>query len=266
MLNQSLSIVKRELLRIWHDKTLRNILLVGPLLGLLIFVGVYSFQRLDNITTAIVDLDNSSASLQLIDQLENTGDLKITGYPESFDELKELIRKGEVIVGVVIPEDYGKKVALRRQTQVAVIVDGTNMAYATNASTAILTVTRTLGAEAGIKTLIARGIEPHRALEAFQSVESREQAWFNPTLNYAYFLVLGFALNIWQQISTLVFCMNIVGEKVSTAGCRLKLREFPSLSCFSLNPWYKSVSACCLSYPFIILPLKFLNCPMLAAG
>jgi len=197
----------------WRDKGLRNILLFGSLLGLLLFAGVYSHQRLDNIPTAIVDLDKSNASQEVITDLKNSENLQIVTYPDDFVQLKELIEKGEVIVGIVIPENYGKNVALHRQTRVGVVIDGSNMAYATNASSAVLTVTRSIGAKIGISTLIAKGIEPNQAQEAYQSIEFREDSWFNPTTNYAYFLVLAFAVNIWQQCCTLASCMNVIGEK-----------------------------------------------------
>ncbi|MEA4900375.1 ABC transporter permease [Desulfitobacterium sp.] len=232
MIKQSLAIMKRELFYMWRDKGMRNIMLFGPLLGLLLFAGVYSYQRVGDIPTAIVDLDHSSASRQVVMGLENAKDLKVVAYPETYDELEKLIHKGDAIVGIVIPENYGKDVDLRRQTKIAVMIDGTNMAYATNATTAVLTVTRTLGAEAGIKTLIAQGIEPDQAKEAYQSIEFREEAWFNPTLNYAYFLVLAFALNMWQQFSTLASCMNVVGEKGFGSWIQIKASGISRLKLF----------------------------------
>ncbi|AET67077.1 ABC-type multidrug transport system, permease component [Desulfosporosinus orientis DSM 765] len=212
MMRQCLAIMQRELVYMWRDKSLRNILLVGPLLGLLLFAGVYSYQRIENISTAIVDFDNSSASRQVITDLKNSQNLQVLAYFDSFSQLEEAIKRGEVLVGVVIPENYGKNIALHRQTKIAVFIDGMNMAYATNASSAVLTVTRTLGAQVGIQTLIAKGIQANQAQEAYQSIAFPEEAWFNPTVNYAYFLVLAFALNVWQQCCTLASCMTIIGE------------------------------------------------------
>lgn len=232
MLKQSRAIIKRELSYMWRDTSLRNILLIGPLLGLLLFVGVYSYQRMGNISTAIVDLDQSSASQQVVTGLKNAQNLQIVAYPDSYDQLEELIKRGKVVVGVVIPENYGQNVALQRQTKVAMLIDGMNMAYATNATSAVLTVTRTLGAQAGVKTLIARGIQPTQAQEAYQSIEFREEAWFNPTLNYAYFLVLAFALNMWQQCCMLASCMNIIGENGLRSWLQIKASGMSTFKLF----------------------------------
>ncbi|MDQ7093826.1 ABC transporter permease [Desulfosporosinus sp. PR] len=232
MLKQCRAIMERELFYMWRDKSLRHILLIGPLLGMLLFAGVYSYQRLGDISTGVVDLDKSSASRQVVTELKNTQNLQVVAYFDSFAELEESIKRGEVIVGVVIPDNYGQDVALQRQTKVAVMIDGMNMAYATNASSAVLTITRTLGAQVGIQTLIAQGIQANQAQEAYQSIAFPEEAWFNPTLNYAYFMVLGLALNVWQQCLTLASCMTVIGENGLRSWLQIKVSGISSFKLF----------------------------------
>lgn len=246
----------------WQDKGLRYILLVGPLLGLILFAGVYSYQRVGDIPAAIVDLDRSSASRELITGLKQSQDLQIAAYPDSFVELKEMLQRGEVIVGVVIPEDFGRDVALKRQTRVAVLIDGSNMIYATNASSAVLTVTRSMGAEIGIKTLIGQGIQPDQAREAYQAVELREEAWFNPTLNYAYFLVLAFALNMWQQYCTLAACMNIIGETGVASWLQIKAAGVSLLRLFSCKSLVHIAAFMLMVVPVYFLVFEVLKFPL----
>ncbi|AFM42476.1 ABC-type multidrug transport system, permease component [Desulfosporosinus acidiphilus SJ4] len=253
MLKQCRAVLERELFYMWRDKSLRYILLVGPLLGMLLFAGVYSYQRIGNIPTGIVDLDNSQASRQVVSELKNTQNLQVAAYYDSYAQLEESIKRGEVIVGVVIPENFGKNIALHRQTKVAVFIDGMNMAYATNASSAVLTVTRTYGAQVGIQTLIAQGIQANQAQEAYQSIAFPEEAWFNSTLNYAYFTVLGFALNVWQQCLTLAACMTIIGENGLSSWLQIKASGISSPVLF----FCKSVVHIAV-FMLIVLPLYFL--------
>ncbi len=253
MLKQCPVIVKREILYMWRDRGLRNILIIGSLLGLFLFMGIYSQPRIDHISTAIVDLDKSGASRKVIAELKNTQDLEVVCYPDNFEQLEELIKRGQVTVGVVIPENYAKNIALQRQTKVAVFIDGANIIYATNAASAVLRVTRTLGAEVGVKTLIARGIQPDQAKEAYQSIDIREEAWFNPTLNYAYFLVLPLVLNIWQQCCMLASCMNIIGESGVRSWLQIKVSGVSTFKLF----FYKSIVHVGI-FMLIILPVYFL--------
>lgn len=253
MLKQCLAIARREFFFMWRDRDLRYILLAGPLLGLLVFYFTYSHQVLQDIPTAVVDLDRSRASQELVRNILGAENLKITVYPDSYDQLEELIKKGEVVAGVVIPENYGIDTALSRQTRVMMIVDGSNMVYATNATSAMLSVTRTLSAQTGVKTLVARGIQPDQAAAAYQSVEFREEAWFNPTLNYAYFVVLALALNVWQQCCTLAATMNIIGETGAASWQLIK-----SLGLSRLRLFISKSAAQIITFMAIALPLFWL--------
>jgi ABC-2 type transport system permease protein len=219
-----MTLLRREVLTIWRDRSLRYILLFGALIAVLLFLAIYSAQVIKAIPTAIVDLDHSDTSLELTDYIRNTEYLRVVAYPGSFDDLDDLIRQGRVVTGIVIPENYGRDVSLGRQTRLLAIIDGSNMIYATNASSAILTIARTIGAGAGIRTLVAHGVQYGDAEAAYQTIDFREDPWYNPALNYAYFLVLALVLNIWQQCCTLAACMTVAGETgrapLCLQGCR----------------------------------------------
>ncbi|WP_338833492.1 putative multidrug ABC transporter permease YbhR [Moorella humiferrea] len=222
MLSQCLAIMRREVFYLWRDKGLRYILLFGSLLGLMLFYAVYSAQVLKDIPTAVLDLDNSTASRELVDKIGKAEYLKLAASTASYDDFQELIKQGKAVVGIVIPENYGRNLALGRQARVLAVIDGSNMIYATNASAALLTVTRTLSAQAGVSALVARGVQLQQAKEAYQAIDISEEAWFNPALNYAYFLVLALALNIWQQCCTLAACLNVIGERGMKSWLQIK--------------------------------------------
>ncbi|BAF60984.1 MAG: ABC transporter permease [Pelotomaculum sp.] len=233
MIRQGLAVMRRELTRLWRDRGLRGILFLGPLLGLVLFYATYSLQVLKGIPAAVADLDRSGTSRELVEQITNAENLKVVAYPGSFAEVEELIRRGKIVAGVVIPEDFGRKVALGRQARVEMVVDGSNMIYATNATSAMLSVTRTAAAQAGIRALVARGLHPDQAGEIYQSVVFREEAWFNPALNYAFFVVLALALNVWQQCCMLAACTIVIGESGAKSWCQLRAAGVSRLWLFS---------------------------------
>lgn len=217
------SLIIRELTYLWRDRSLRNILLFGPLLGILIFAATYSAQILTDIPTVVVDLDRSTESRELLQKLGQAEYLQITSSVGSYAAAEEMLRRGEALVTVVIPEDYGRHVTVGRQTNVYIGIDGSNMVYSTNATTAAVTVAKTISAQAGVKALVAKGYNMDQAKAAYLGVELREEPWFNPTLNYAYFLVLALILNIWQQCCTLAATMNVIGETGRRSWLQFKL-------------------------------------------
>ncbi|MFX4262651.1 ABC transporter permease [Pelotomaculum propionicicum] len=262
MLKQCLAIARREFFFMWRDRDLRYILLIGPLLGLLIFHFTYSHQVLKDIPTAVVDLDRSRASQELVKNILGAENLKIIAYPDNYNQLEDLIKNGEVVAGLVIPENYGKDTSLSRQARVQMIVDGSNMVYATNATSAMLSVTRSLSAQAGVKALVARGIQPDQAAAAYQSVGFREEAWFNPTLNYAYFVVLALALNVWQQCCTLAACMNIIGETGAASWYLIKSSGFSRLRLFISKSAAQIITFMLIALPLFLLAFAVFKLPL----
>lgn len=222
MLRLFYAFFRREFTYIWRDRGLRVVLLVMPLLSLLLFGLTYRTQVLTDIPTAIADLDHSAQSRAVASDIKQAENLDVVAYYNSYEEIKRAIEKGEVVVGVVIPEKFGQQQELRRPTRVAMIIDGSNMVYAINSSVAVLQVVRTIEVKSGVKVLLAQGEHMEDAKNALMAINFVDEPWFNPTINYAFFLVLGLVLNIWQQCCTLLSAMTIIGETGTRSWVHLK--------------------------------------------
>ncbi|MGO0123429.1 ABC transporter permease [Desulfothermobacter acidiphilus] len=227
MLRLALALTRRELLCLWRDRGLRFLLFLGPFLGLFLFASAYSAQVLREIPTAVVDLDHSQSSRELTQKLAQAEYLRLVATPTSYRELRELVRRGEVVVGVVIPEHFARDTTLGRPTRILAIIDASNEIYASNASASLLAVARATAGQYGVKYLVARGMSVEEARDTFISLDVTEEARFNPHLNYAYFLVLALALNLWQQCCTLAATMTVAGEASSPGWVQLRAGGLP---------------------------------------
>jgi ABC-2 type transport system permease protein len=222
MLKPYFNFFKREFTYVWRDRGLRVVLFVVPLISLLLFALTYRTQVLTDIPTGIVDLDRSQQSRELITDLKQAENLEVVAYYNNYEDLRHDIEKGKVVVGVAIPEKYGRCVESRRPTQVGMIIDGSNMVYGINSSVAVLQVTRTIEVKNGVKVLLSKGEHMQDAKNALMGINFVEEPWFNPAINYAFFLVLGLALNIWQQCCTLLASMTVIGETGRRSWVHLK--------------------------------------------
>lgn len=252
----------REIRYMWQDKGLRYLLLVVPLLIMLVFSATYHLQAMKDIPTAVVDLDNSSTSRQVISMLEAAENLKVVAYPASYPELQHLIERGDVVVGAVIPENYAADVSLKRQTRIYAAVDGSNLVYAANAVTALLTVTRTISTEIGVKTLVAQGTQINQAEEACLGTDFREEPWFNPTLNYAYFLLLALVLNVWQQCCMLASCMTIIGETSPKSWIHIKMSGISKIRFFAAKSIVHITIFMLIVTPIYLIAFGILKIPL----
>lgn len=253
------AVFRRELLRLWRDRDLRNILILGPLIGILLFYFTYSAQAIREIPAAIVDLDKSRESSEIIRNIDSTEELDVVAFPDSPQALEELISSGETVVGIIIPEDFGRKVGLGNRSRLFIAVDGTNIIYANNASSAILMVSRTMGAEIGIKKLLAKGVSYSQAQEAYFPVSFTDEPWFNPALNYAFFLVVALGLNIWQQCCTIAASSGIAGERDLGSWYQLKASGVNLLTYFSLKAAARIVLFSAIAVPLYLLGFGLLR-------
>lgn len=233
MFSPYFKIFRREFTYMWRDKGLRYVLILIPLLSVLLFGLTYRAQVLTDIPTGVADLDNTIQSRELIQELEHAQNLEVMAHYPDYESLRRGIEKGEVVVGMVIPEQYGKKVGARQHADVSMIIDGSNMIYGINSSTAVMLITRTISGESGVKALLAKGININDAIDAFLAIDFREDSRFNPTINYAYFLVLGLILNIWQQCCTLLAAMTVIGETGKASWKQFKLSTISRFGLFA---------------------------------
>jgi ABC-2 type transport system permease protein len=96
-----------------------------PAVQLLLF-GYAINQDVRHVKTAVVDHSNSFISRQLIDQLEATQTFRVCQRPDSDEKAKELLKKGEVQVVVVVPPDYTRSYYRGRGAEISLLVDATD--------------------------------------------------------------------------------------------------------------------------------------------
>ena len=84
-------LVVKELLQLSRDKLLLGFVLLGPLLELLLMGGLAG-GGVQNLPLAIVDLDRSRGSRELITRLEQTDELLIKVYGDNIDQAQKYMQ------------------------------------------------------------------------------------------------------------------------------------------------------------------------------
>ena len=119
--------------QLFRDKLLAPLVILGPLAELLM-VAYSSSQGIDHLPTAVLDLDNSSASRGLIVAMENSE----TFDPYFVDDLDQVtwdIENGRALAAWVIPHGFEEQLLDVEQAQspVQLVVDGSDVMSAQTA-------------------------------------------------------------------------------------------------------------------------------------
>ncbi|MBN1177823.1 MAG: ABC transporter permease [Anaerolineae bacterium] len=134
------SLVVKELLQLSRDKLLLGFVILGPLFELALMGGMVG-GGINNLPTAVIDMDRTSSSRALTARLERTDELLVRHYDGGVDGARAQMQRGELAAIVVIPPGYGAAlVDAGRGAVVQVIVDDSNYVVAAVATSTSMDV------------------------------------------------------------------------------------------------------------------------------
>ena len=111
------AVARKEILHIVRDPRSLASAIAIPLMMLLIFGYALSLD-VDRVPTMIYDQDGSAQSRELIRQFGGSRYFEIRGLVDGYAAIEGGIDRNQILMGVVIPRDYGKNLGADRQAPV----------------------------------------------------------------------------------------------------------------------------------------------------
>ncbi len=203
MLHRVLNLVRKEVLQFARDRMLTTFLFMLPLLQLILLAQATG-RGINSLQVAVLDLDHSAVSRALITELDNRRELEVRYFVQSEEDLRRLLDRGTVTVGVVFPRGLaGDLTNPAGNPQVQMVVDGSNSVAG---SVALGAASTALG-EYAQERLRERGL-------ALQSpIDLRVTTRYNPTYNFRYFAIPAQVGFITYQITLAVASLGLARER-----------------------------------------------------
>ncbi len=193
--------VSKEFIQIFRDKRMKAIVFVIPIIQTMVF-GYAVTTDVNNIQTAVYDLDKSYESRELVRRLVASGYFTIAFAAQSPGEVQALLDRGTVAMALQINKGFSADIKRSRPASIQIIVDGTDSNTATvamgYANRIVLTYANALAA--GGRAAPAR-------------IELRPRAWYNPELKSKYYMVPGVIAMVIMITSLLLTSMAVVRER-----------------------------------------------------
>src|SRR5512139_1995202 len=203
-----LSIMRKELIQITRDRRTVIITFIQPII-MLFLLGFAATSDVRNVPAALFDQDHTKAARDLLDAYRAADYFKFDHEVSSVDEIRHLVSSGDVKAGLIIPPDYGKRLAAGESAQVAFIIDGSDPTIAATALSAATLIAQSRSTQVLQERLQARG----QTAATSQPIEVRTQVWYNPDLISAYFMIPGLIGTILQQLAVMLTASSIVRER-----------------------------------------------------
>lgn len=195
------AIATKEVFHISRDRFAIGQAFAMPLLLLVLFGFAVSFD-IDEINMAVIDRDGTPASRRLVQAYSGTGLFVVREVLHDEREVEPLFRRGVVKLALVIPPGFERAASRGQNPTAQVLLDGADSTTAQTALAYAMGVVqadneRALREQTGTDTLPLR---------------VRVQAFFNPALRSAIFVVPGVIALVLTTIATLLTALTIARE------------------------------------------------------
>lgn len=268
-----LAIARRETKRLLGQPIYFFCMLVAPALCVLFFVSLMGEGLPTNLPIAVVDLDNSSTSRNLVRQLDAFGQTEVSVHARSFTEAREEMQRGNVYGIFYIPANFSTDAATGKQPKLSFYTNATYLIAASLLFRDMKTMSVLAGAAVGLQTGQAKGYTNDQIMAQLQPIVIDTHPIGNPWLNYSVYLNNTLLPGVLQLLVFLVTVFSIGSEiKYATSRQWLQMADgsitvgligklLPQTVVFTMVGFM----CCSVLYGFNAFPLQCGWMPMLTA-
>jgi ABC-2 type transport system permease protein len=221
-----------------NDKWLLSMLTWIPVLLALSIWWIFSQGSARDINFAVVDLENSQLSQELIRAFDATASLNVIAAYPSTSEAKAALVNGDIYGYAVIPRNYGRDIALRALPKVTVFYNSQYILIGKAINSAVQQAHGTFSAKLGVAQQLAKGSATiDSAASKTVNIRNHIVPLFNKNSNYAQFLVGAVVPALWQ-IFIIVTTILVLTANHRIYGLKLMLGSTPLRKLSAIMSFY----------------------------
>jgi ABC-2 type transport system permease protein len=199
-------LLEKEFRQIFRDPSIIRIIFVMPLMQLLILPWAADYE-MKNIKLTVIDHDHSSYSRQLISKVTSSGYFLLQNYTSSYKKAMDDIEKDKSDLILEIPRSFEKELIKEDESKLFIAVNAINGVKANLGGAYLASIIRDFNSEVRSEWIQFPRFNPEPMIEVSSS------NWFNPLLNYKYFMVPGILVILVTMVGAFLTSLNIVKEK-----------------------------------------------------
>ena len=199
-------ILRKEFRQIFRDPSILRIILIMPVIQLLILPWAADYE-IKNIKLAVVDHDHSEYSRQLVNKIKSSGYFILTDYSSSYEHSLEQIENDKADLILQIPDHFERDLVKEDEARLFMAINAINGTKANLGGSYLRTIVQDYN-----KQVRTEWIQFPR-FSAETQIEVTSSNWFNPMMNYKYFMVPGILVILLTMVGTNLAAINIVKEK-----------------------------------------------------
>lgn len=199
-------LLEKEFRQIFRNRAILLMIMVMPVMQLLILPFAANYE-VKNINLSVVDHDHSGYSQKLISKVTASGYFKLTGYNASFKDGMKLIETDKADLILEIPYGFERNLVREGQQQLFIAVNAINGVKANLGGAYLGSIIRDYNKDISLQLL------PVSKFNVNPQIELSISNWFNPLMEYKFFMVPGILAILVTMIGGFLSALNIVKEK-----------------------------------------------------
>ena len=200
------AIAKKEFFHIFRDPRSLGLVILMPAALMLLF-GYAVTLDVKHVSMAVLDQDRSQESLSFIQRFSASPYFTLQVLARNEKEIRSLIDRGEVKMGLILPTDFSKMIQGGRKATIQVLLDGTDSNTANIILSYVQAVSRQYNQE---KTFLK--MERMGGTRPNFPVEAQTRVWFNEDLESKNYFIPGLVAVIMSIIGVLLTGQVVVRE------------------------------------------------------
>ena len=200
------ALLKKEFIQMSRDRLTFAMMVAIPVIQLLLF-GFAINTDVKHLATAVYDQSLQQEGRDLLSSLEASGYFDIEYVVNSYQEITELIDRGEAKAGIIIPPDFSQNLKHGKNAAIQMIVDASDSLTASSAISSAQLIAQMKSKEILLKKI------PGSASINVNAYDIRIRPWYNPDFVSAFYMVPGILGVVITLTMVMITSMAIVRER-----------------------------------------------------
>lgn len=205
-LQRVVAVARKEFIHILRDPRSLGMGIAIPMLLLFLF-GYALTLDVDRVPLIVWDQSGTTESRDLISRFSGSRYFTLTGHAVTYREIERAIDRRDVLMALVIPPDFARKIRTGAAAPVQAILDGSDSNTATIALGYAEAVTQSWSQRITVEQ--SKRLSP---LPTVGSVDVRPRVWFNTDMASRNYIFPGLIAVIMMVISALLTSLTVARE------------------------------------------------------
>ena len=204
-------LLRKEYLQIFRDRIMVAQLVLLPAIQLALLANAATFE-VKSARLAVVDEDGSATSRGLVDRMRAAGRFRLVQTTPSARRADEAMMRRDAAVILHIPREFERDLVRVHVAPAQLVLNAEDGAAAGVTLSYAQRIVAEYASELGatLRPSVNEGAGP---VPGQGTIDVRARGWYNPDLDYRFFMVPGILVQLVTMVGTLLTALNIVREK-----------------------------------------------------